>query len=112
VVLGSLFCDVSRPVRRNSFAVGAGLDATRLAQLVVERKPKIEPVRIIFTPRPDSAAEAHAKGIESEVWLDLIFIVSGLGVNRVVGGDTVSTTRERLPPSASGFFEQNETTAL
>lgn len=50
-------------------------------------KPQVEPVEIVFKPRPDYTPEAIRQRVEGEVLLDVIFKATGsLEVNRVVKG--------------------------
>lgn len=53
----------------------------------VDKKPTLQPVEILFKPRPVYTAEARRRRIEGEVLLDVIFEASGaLRINRVVKG--------------------------
>jgi TonB family protein len=53
----------------------------------VAAAPMVEPVEIVFKPRPDYTAEAIRRHIEGEVLLDVVFGATGsLHVNRVVKG--------------------------
>jgi TonB family protein len=53
----------------------------------VDKKPMLQPVEILFKPRPAYTAEARRRRIEGEVLLDVVFEASGaLRVNRVVKG--------------------------
>jgi TonB family protein len=60
----------------------SGTDAQR-----VPAKSQIQPVQILFKPRPAYTSEALNKGVQGEVLLDVVFEASGaLRVNRVVTG--------------------------
>ena len=53
----------------------------------IQKKPQLQPVEIVFKPRPTYTQEARRRGIEGEVLLDVVFGASGsLHVNRVVKG--------------------------
>lgn len=53
----------------------------------VEKKPELQPVEIVFKPRPVYTPEARRLHVEGEVLLDVVFTASGsLRVNRVVKG--------------------------
>lgn len=50
-------------------------------------KPVLQPVEIVYKPRPAYTAEARRQKVEGEVLLDVVFAASGsLRVNRVVKG--------------------------
>lgn len=52
-----------------------------------EQKPQLQPVEILFKPRPAYTAEARRRKVEGEVLLDVVFAASGaLRINRVVKG--------------------------
>ncbi len=51
----------------------------------VAAKPHIQPVQILFKPRPTYTPEARRVGVQGEVLLDVVFQASGsLHINRVV----------------------------
>jgi TonB family protein len=53
----------------------------------VEKKPDLQPVEIVFKPRPIYTPEARRLHVEGEVLLDVVFTASGsLRINRVVKG--------------------------
>jgi TonB family protein len=53
----------------------------------IEKKPELQPVEIVYKPRPAYTAEARRRRVEGEVLLDVMFTASGsLRVNRVVKG--------------------------
>jgi TonB family protein len=59
---------------------------TRQPQQAVTR-PRIEPVQILYKPRPEYTPEARRMGVQGEVLLDVIFEASGaLRINRIVKG--------------------------
>lgn len=50
-------------------------------------KLQIQPVQILFKPRPTYTPEARSRGVQGEVLLDVVFEASGaLRVNRIVKG--------------------------
>jgi TonB family protein len=52
-----------------------------------QRKPELQPVEIVYKPRPAYTPEARQLRLEGEVLLDVVFTASGsLHVNRVVKG--------------------------
>ncbi len=52
-----------------------------------QKKPDVEPVQILFKPRPAYTEEARRRRVEGEVLLDVVFSASGaLRINRVVKG--------------------------
>ena len=52
-----------------------------------EKKPNLQPVEIVFKPRPIYTPEARRLHVQGEVLLDVVFTASGsLRVNRVVKG--------------------------
>lgn len=66
---------------RNSLAQGGA------AAPQTSTKPALQPVEIVFKPRPAYTQEARRRGVEGEVLLDVVFSASGLlHVNRVVKG--------------------------
>ncbi|MGA9208282.1 MAG: energy transducer TonB [Terriglobales bacterium] len=53
----------------------------------LQRKPNLQPVEIVFKPRPVYTPEARRLHVQGEVLLDVVFTASGsLRVNRVVKG--------------------------
>ena len=53
----------------------------------IEKKPDIQPVEIVFKPRPQYTPEARQLRLEGEVLLEVVFTASGeLHINRVVKG--------------------------
>jgi len=73
------------------------------APLTLPAKPQLEPVEIVFKPRPDYTQEAIRQRVEGEVLLDVIFKATGaLQVNRVVKGlgygldDTAMAAAQRI----------------
>ena len=53
----------------------------------IEKKPNLQPVEIVFKPRPVYTPEARRLHVEGEVLLDVVFTASGsLRINRVVKG--------------------------
>ena len=53
----------------------------------VEKKPELQPVEILYKPRPAYTPEAVQQRVEGEVLLEVVFAASGsLHVNRVVKG--------------------------
>jgi TonB family protein len=53
----------------------------------IEKKPEIQPVEIVFKPRPQYTPEARQLRLEGEVLLEVVFTASGaLHINRVVRG--------------------------
>ena len=73
------------------------------APLSLPAKPQLEPVEIVFKPRPDYTQEAIRQRVEGEVLLDVIFKATGaLQVNRVVKGlgygldDTAMAAAQRI----------------
>jgi len=53
----------------------------------VDRKPVLQPVEIVYKPRPVYTQEARRLHVEGEVLLDVVFTASGsLRINRVVKG--------------------------
>ncbi len=53
----------------------------------IEKKPELQPVEIVYKPRPAYTAEARRRRVEGEVLLDVMFTASGsLRINRVVKG--------------------------
>ena len=53
----------------------------------VEKKPDLQPVEIVFKPRPQYTPEARQLRLEGEVLLEVVFTASGsLHINRVVKG--------------------------
>jgi len=53
----------------------------------IENKPEIQPVEIVFKPRPQYTPEARQLRLEGEVLLEVVFTASGsLHINRVVKG--------------------------
>jgi TonB family protein len=53
----------------------------------MEKKPEIQPVEIMFKPRPQYTPEARQLRLEGEVLLEVVFTASGsLHINRVVKG--------------------------
>src|ERR1700722_39119 len=53
----------------------------------LEKKPDLQPVEIVFKPRPQYTPEARQLRLEGEVLLDVVFTASGsLHINRVVKG--------------------------
>ena len=52
-----------------------------------DKKPELQPVEILYKPRPDYTDEARRKRVEGEVLLDVVFGASGsLHVRRIVRG--------------------------
>lgn len=59
--------------------------SSRSAAPIAPAKPALQPVEILYKPRPVYTAEARKKGVEGEVLLEVVFAASGsLRVNRVV----------------------------
>lgn len=55
--------------------------------LQVQKKPDVEPVEIVYKPRPAYTAEARRLRVEGEVLLEVVFTASGsLQIRRVVKG--------------------------
>ncbi len=53
----------------------------------IQKKSDLQPVEIVFKPRPVYTPEARRKRVEGEVLLDVVFTASGsLHINRVVKG--------------------------
>jgi TonB family protein len=53
----------------------------------LEKRPDLQPVEIVFKPRPQYTPEARQLRLEGEVLLDVVFTASGsLHINRVVKG--------------------------
>lgn len=83
----------SAPVRANRTIAASGfgegvaqpVSASRVEH--VDRKPELQPVEILYKPRPVYTAEARRRRVEGEVLLDVVFEASGaLHIRRVVRG--------------------------
>jgi len=73
------------------------------AQHQIQKKPDLQPVEIVYKPRPAYTPEARRRRVEGEVLLDVVFTASGsLHINRVVKGlgygldDTALAAAERI----------------
>ena len=76
----------SRAVQTGSFGTAVPKPALVSAHQV-EAKPLVQPVEIVYKPRPAYTAEARRLKIEGEVLLEVVFTASGsLRINRVVKG--------------------------
>ncbi len=99
----------SGPRERGDGVVQSGGFGTMVAQASasdaqrVQKKADLQPVEIVFKPRPAYTPEARRLRIEGEVLLDVVFTASGsLRVNRVVKGlgygldDTALAAAQRI----------------
>jgi TonB family protein len=76
----------TRTVQTSGFGEGVPKPAPRSTQLI-QSKPVLQPVEIIYKPRPGYTENARRQKVEGEVLLDVVFAASGsLRVNRVVKG--------------------------
>jgi TonB family protein len=77
----------NRAVAASGFRDVIAHDDTAPTLQRVDQKPVLQPVEIVFKPRPAYTAEARQRRIEGEVLLDVVFQASGaLRINRVVKG--------------------------
>jgi TonB family protein len=66
----------------NGVAPAAASEALR-----IPKKPELQPVEIVYKPRPEYTAQARQLGVEGEVLIEVTFAASGsLHINRVVKG--------------------------
>ena len=66
---------------------GTPVAASGAAPRPAEKKPDLQPVEILYKPRPDYTAEARRMRVEGEVLLDIVFSADGsLHISRVVRG--------------------------
>jgi TonB family protein len=84
---------VSNPPRQNRTIAASGFrevvsqDEASPSLQRVSAKPILQPVEILYKPRPAYTAEARRRRLEGEVLLDVVFQASGaLRINRVVKG--------------------------
>jgi TonB family protein len=69
----------------------------------VEKMPELQPVEIVYKPRPEYTTEARRRRVQGEVLLEVVFTASGsLHINRVVKGlgygldDTALAAAQRI----------------
>jgi TonB family protein len=75
----------NRTVAASGFREAVAQPDATLPLQRVDKKPDLQPVQIVFKPRPLYTAEARRRKVEGEVLLDVVFEASGaLRINRVV----------------------------
>ena len=82
---------------------GTPVATSRFVSQPIPKKPEVQPVEILYKPRPEYTAEARRMRVEGEVLLEIVFGASGsLRVNRVVKGlgygldDTAQAAAQRI----------------
>lgn len=87
VAIGNSNGSAHGPVQQGMFADESATTAAPKVKMTAATTPKLQPVEILFKPRPAYTDEARAKKIEGEVLLEVVFSASGeVRVLRVVKG--------------------------
>ena len=77
----------NRTIAASGFRDGVAQPVSTFTAERVERRPALQPVEILYKPRPAYTAEARRMRVEGEVLLEVVFGASGsLHVRRVVRG--------------------------